>query len=167
MTSLETKRTLIEDITLEDAAFFVELMNSPGWLQYIGDRNITNAEDARHYLQKGFLQSYADNGFGYYVVRLKTNRVPIGTCGFLKKPTLDNPDFGFAFLPDYHGQGYALESCRAVLDFGIESFNFDVLDAVTMSANLASRRLLEKLGFHAGETKTDDGLLLYRWHNEI
>ncbi len=170
MNLIETKRTIIELITLDDAPFFVSLVNSPDWLRYIGDRNVMSNDDACQYLQNGFLRSYVDNGFGYYIVKIASNHVPIGICGFLKKPKLDNPDFGFAFLPDYYGQGYAIESCRAVLDYGIWSFDFSVLDAVTMPDNKPSIRLLEKLGFHhqgiwSADT-VDDELRLYRWQNE-
>ncbi len=170
MSLIETKRMSIERITLDDAEFFVSLVNSPDWLRYIGDRKVANRRDACRFLQNGFLRSCVDNGFGYYIVRTTPNRVPIGICGFLKKPKLDNPDFGFAFLPDYYGQGYAIESCRAVLDYGIRSFDFSVLDAVTMPDNKPSIRLLEKLGFHQrgiwSADTVDDELRLYRWQNE-
>ena len=171
MTPIETERTIIEPITLDDAPFFVSLMNSPGWLQFIGDRNIETSEDARRYLENSFLRSYAENGFGYYLVREKSSHEPIGTCGFLKKPTLENPDFGFAYLPDYAGRGYASESCRAVLNYGIGAFGFEVLDAVTMPQNVRSIRLLERLGFDRQTASIgsapDDELLLFRWHNTL
>ena len=163
----ETQRTTIEKITLSDAPFFLTLVNSPGWLQFIGDRNINNEDDARRYLENGFLRSYEQNRFGYYIIIKKETQEPIGTCGFLKKPSLENPDFGFAFLPDYSGQGYAFESCQAALEFGIQAFNFDVLDAVTMPNNERSILLLQRLGFRrVRQVKTDpadDELVLFRW----
>ncbi len=163
-----TERTVIEYITLDDAPFFVSLLNSPDWLRYIGDRQINTVEDASRYLQGGFVRSYADYGYGYYLIKALPDRVPVGICGFLNKPELDNPDFGFALVAEYYGQGYALESCRAVLDRGIQAFDFAVLDAVTKVANLRSIRLLEKLGFErlgvAAANVTGDDLLLYRWH---
>jgi RimJ/RimL family protein N-acetyltransferase len=167
MRMLETDRTVIDRITLEDAAFFVTLMNSPGWLRFIGDRSIADAADARRHLAERFLRSYEVHGFGYYVVRTAADRVPAGVCGFLKKPMLENPDFGFAFLPEHAGQGLAFESCRAVLEFGIATFRFDVLDAVTRADNVRSIRLLEKCGFHrlgplAGDP-ADEPDLLFRW----
>ena len=171
MSFVATERTVIDYITLDDAPFFVSLLNSPDWLRYIGDRQIKGIEDASRYLQRGFLRSYADNGYGYYLIKALPDRLPIGICGFLNKPELENPDFGFALAPDYYGQGYAMESCRAVLDRGIQAFDFAVLDAVTKQSNLRSIRLLEKLGFHrlglAAATTTDDNLLLYRWHRAV
>lgn len=163
---IETPRIIIEPITLNDAAFFVYLVNSPGWLQFIGDRNIKDEAAARRFLENGFLRSYTENQFGYYIVRIKENQDPIGICGFLKKPSLENPDFGFAFLPNFGGRGYAYEACQAVLEYGFQTFGFDVLDAVTMPDNVRSIRLLHKLNFHmVRQVKADpaeDALVLFR-----
>ena len=161
----ETDRTTIHRITLTDAPFVLRLVNSPEWLRYIGDRGVTSEREACDYLERGFLRSYSDYGFGYYAVKTRSD-VPIGICGFLKKPELSNPDFGFALLPDFCGQGYAFEACRAVLEFGVREFGFLVLDAVTMPENRRSISLLEKLGFEClDETvaSNESRLLLYRW----
>ena len=163
---LTTERTIIERISLEDADFILALVNSPGWIRFIGDRDISNLDDARRYLQDGFLKSCRDNGFGYYSVRLACTLEPVGICGFLKRPYLDNADFGFALLPDYFGRGLAYEACRAVLAYGARAFAFPVLDAVTVPDNLRSMRLLEKLGFERQDQGInmpgDECLLLYR-----
>ncbi len=171
MTIIETERIVIDRITLDDAAFFVELVNSPDWLHYIGDRNVSNVDDARRFLQDGFLKSYSDHKFGYYIVRTALDNVRIGICGFLQKPNLKNPDFGFALLPGYYGQGFATESCQAVLDYGINTFKFVMLDAVITPDNWRSRRLLQKLGFQPSgiiDTQTSENQrVLYRWQLAI
>lgn len=165
----ETDRTIINSITQDDAPFIFELVNSPDWVRFIGDRNVSNVDDACNYLRNGFLQSCADNGFGYYVARLKPDLLPIGIGGFLKKPNLENPDFGFALLPNYFRQGLALEYSRAILAYGIQKFGFRVLDAVTTLDNHRSIRLLEKLDFKEhGIIKSETGgndLRLFRWRN--
>ena len=171
MNVAKTARTIINYNTLDDASFFLTLANSPDWLRYIGERIVTNVQDACQYLENGLLQFYSDNRYGYYVVRTALDRVPIGICGFLKRQSLENPDFGFAFLPEYYGQGFAIESCRAVLEFGIGTFGFSVLDAVTSLENVRSIRLLEKLGLLQYGTvdgdNSEDQLTLYRWQQAI
>ncbi len=166
--NLTTPRSFIKTITLNDAPFFQALTNSPGWLKYIGNRGTKTLEDTENYLKRSFLKCYEDHGFGYYLITTKENH-PIGICGFLKKPTLEYEDFGFAFLPEYCGQGYALEASQAVLDYGIQTYGFQTLDAVTQSDNLKSKRLLEKLNFKYQrilESENDSTPLeLYRWSN--
>ena len=71
MTIAETQRLIITKITLEDAPFFVELMNTPHWLKYIGDRNIKTVQDAEENLKKGILKSYKEHGYGFYKLLLK------------------------------------------------------------------------------------------------
>ena len=164
---LKTERTVVERVALSDASFFFKLMNSPGWRRFIGDRGLADVEAARGVVCDAYLKVYAEHGFGYYVIRDTNDRAPMGIAGFLKKPTLSNPDFGFAMLPEYQGQGLAGEACAAILDFGIRTFGFPALDAVTQPDNLKSIRLLEQLDFRAAgrlESETEgDALLLYRW----
>ena len=50
---LETERLIIRQFKLSDASFIMQLLNSPGWLEYIGDRNIRTIDDAEAYLANG------------------------------------------------------------------------------------------------------------------
>ena len=166
MQILRTERTIIETIQLTDAEFFVSLVNSADWLRFIGDRKVNDVEDARRYLLAGFLKCYDENAFGYYLVRTLA-LTPIGICGFLKKAHLENVDFGFALLPDWYGLGLGYEAAKAVLDYGIRTFSFSVLDAVTSPDNVRSKRLLEKLGFNRiGESGNIENAELYRWRRD-
>jgi len=160
----QTERTEIATLRLEDAAFFLQLLNTPEWLRFIGDRKVHDRSQAETYLKNGFLKVQEERGFSYYLVR-NLGGAPLGTCGFLKKPNLKNVDFGFAFLPEFHGRGYGFEAGRAVLDYGIHRFGFQELDAVTVPENAASIGLLEKLGFEreGSVEDSDEELLLYRW----
>lgn len=143
---LQTERLTLRQFTLDDTAFIIELVNSPGWLENIGDRNIHSPEQALSYLQNGPMASYAQHGYGLYRVALKPNDVPIGMCGLLKRDTLPQPDIGFALLPDYSGKGYAYEAANAVRTLAFEQFNLPALLAITLPSNQASIRLLEKIG---------------------
>ena len=162
----QTSRTNIRKIELTDAPFFVDLMNSPPFLHYIGDRNVRDEAGAAKYLSNGMLKSYEQFGYGYYVVRTLDEK-PIGICGFLKKSFLDNVDFGFAFLPEYQGQGFGYEAGQATLQYGIRKYAFRALDAVTVPANRPSIGLLEKLGFafqsKTIQPETQEQLSIYRW----
>ena len=157
MALLQTSKTLIDTIEIEDAPFFVELLNSPGWLEFIGDRGVHTEADARRYLEDGFLLSYRTRCYGYYLIRIRTGE-PIGICGFMQKPWLEHPDFGFAMLPQFSGQGLAFEACMVVLDYGDRKFRFEQLDALVAPTNERSIRLLERLAFElVGPIQSDLG----------
>lgn len=143
---LETDRLTLRLLNEGDAPFILDLLNSPGWLVFIGDRNIRTTADAVGYLQDGPLNSYATHGFGLWLVALKIDGTPIGLCGLLKRDYLEHPDIGFAFLPEFMGRGYAFEVVSATLAYATEKLNIPVVLATVMPTNEKSIRLLEKIG---------------------
>ena len=154
----ETERLVIREIDENDAAFINELLNSPGFLRYIGDRGVRTDDDARAFIRDRYRTSYEDNGYGLYGVLLKNDGSPVGMCGFVRRDTLPGPDLGFAFLPEHEGKGYGQESSIAVLKFGRDELAFTDLYAITTLDNAASIKLLEKLGFTFDKTiETPDG----------
>jgi ribosomal-protein-alanine N-acetyltransferase len=147
----ETERLILRQFELTDAKFIVELVNSPGWLEFIGDRNIKTEEDAVNYLQSGPMKSYQDRGFGLSMVETKEG-TPIGMCGILKRDNLENPDIGFAFLPEFMGRGYAFEIVKATLTYAKTKLNFEIVLAITVPTNKKSIMLLEKIGLRFKQT---------------
>ncbi len=147
MTILETERLRLRKMVVADAEFIHGLMNDPAYLEYIGDKGVKTVADAENFLANRAIKSYEENGFGHYIVELKSDGTPIGTCGYVKRDELDDPDIGFAFLPEFRKHGYALESAKAILDFGIDVLGFKKLSAITTQHNDRSGLLLEKLGF--------------------
>jgi len=143
---LETKRLILRQFTTDDTKFILELVNSPGWLEFIGDRNIKTDEQAKKYLQNGPLKSYEQNGFGLSLVALKNEKLPIGMCGIIKRDHLENPDIGFAFLPEFTGKGLAFEMAAATMAYAKDQLKLPVIFAITVSENKTSIKLLEKIG---------------------
>jgi [ribosomal protein S5]-alanine N-acetyltransferase len=147
MTIIDTNRLVIRNITEQDFNFIFRLLNEPSWIKYIGDKGIKTEDDAKNYIQTGPLQMYKDFGFGLFLVTLKENGVPIGLCGLIKRPSLENIDLGYAFLPEYTGKGYAFEATKAVIQYGKEQLSIDKIVAITTIDNLNSEKVLLKLGF--------------------
>ena len=152
MKILETERLILREIDETDDVFMLDLLNQPSFIKYIGDRNVRDLEQAREFIETRYRKSYADYGFGLYAVELKIpdskdQNPVIGICGFVKRDTLPDADIGFAFLPQFERQGYALESAKAVMKYGEEKLNLKRVLAITTQNNESSGRLLEKLGF--------------------
>ena len=92
----------------------------------------------------------AERGYGFWPVEV------IGGAPFVGMVGLSNPDFTAPFLPaveigwrlaaDHWGRGYATESARAVLAFGFERLGLAEIVSFTTTANVRSRRVMEKLG---------------------
>ena len=144
--TLRTERLLIRPANTEDARFMLELLNSPGWIKYIGDRNVSNIDLAKTYIQERLIRSYQQNGHGLMVVE-DHSKNPLGLCGLLKRSYLEAPDLGFAILPQHEGQGYMYESSKAIIQEGISKLGLKEVYATTLKSNQRSQRLLRNLGF--------------------
>jgi len=142
-----TPRLSVRPFVLEDAPFVLELLNTPGWLQYIGDRNIRSLNDAREYLLNGPLHSYDRYGFGGWLVSLRETDAPAGICGLFRRDYLDQPDLGFALLPAYEGKGLAAEMAAATMVYARRALDYRQLYAIVQEDNQRSIRLLLRCGF--------------------
>lgn len=146
MNILETDRLRLRHLSPDDAGFILELVNEPAWLRFIGDRGIRTLDDAQNYIRNGPMESYSRFGFGLYLVGLKADGSPLGICGLIKRETLPDVDLGFAFLPNFWGQGYATEAASAALVFAQNTLGLKRIVAITHPDNDRSVRVLEKLG---------------------
>lgn len=142
-----TDRLNLKIITLEDDDFIKSLVNSKGWIENIGDRNIHSKQDALAYIDK-ILNT---ENFYYWVARIEEANKPIGIISFLKRSYLENFDIGFAFLPDFNNKGYAYEAASAVLTMVSKLPEFNIVLATTLFSNESSIKLLTKLGFRFKE----------------
>ena len=164
--TFETERLILKPTLDEDAEFIFELLNSPNWIKYVGNRNITSVENAREYIKFKMLPQLERLGFGNYTVVRKSDQAKIGICGLYNRDGLEGLDIGFAFLSEYEGKGYAFESANKLKQVAFDEFGITEIVAITTQDNVSSQRLLEKLGMRLiGTTKIpddDEELLLYK-----
>lgn len=145
-TILETERLLILEASHNDADFILQLLNSPSWLKFIGDKGVTTKKRALTYIDESLIDSYNKNGFGLYKLCLKSSLIPVGLCGFLQRDYLNHPDIGFALLPEFEGQGLMLEACHVLMNHAESTLKFECVMAIVLPINDKSCRLLEKIG---------------------
>lgn len=149
--SIITPRLQLAPLTPSDAPFMRQIVNTEGWIRFIGDRKVHSDEDARAYVSR----LLGTEHLLYRVVRLRETGQAIGVVSFMKRNYLDHFDLGFAFLPEYQQQGYAYEAAAAVLDFAHQTH--EIILATTLPDNTASIGLLTKLGFSPeGEIMPDN-----------
>jgi RimJ/RimL family protein N-acetyltransferase len=146
LTILETERLLLRQLSTEDAEFILELLNEPSFIRNIGDRGVRTIDDANSYILNGPVASYAKNGFGLYLVKLKETDESIGMCGLIKRDTLEDVDIGYAFLPRFWSKGYAVESARAVKEYARNAVGLKRIVAIVDPQNEDSIHVLEKIG---------------------
>lgn len=147
----QTSRLTIRQFNLNDAEFIVRLLNEKSFIENIADKQVRTINDAENYLTTGPMASYKNYGYGLYAVLLENNETSdeklIGMCGLLKRPELDYPDLGYAFLPEFCGKGYAKEAAEAVLKNDVIAHSLNTILAVTSLTNQSSHNLLKKINF--------------------
>lgn len=141
-----TPRLELRELTIDDAEFIFKLVNDPSFLTNIGDKGVRNLEDARSFIVDGPWRRKQPPGYGQFLVELKPDRTPIGVCGLLYREALAVTDVGMAFLPEYCRCGFGYEAGSAVLEYGHATLGVEAIVALTSKENLASIRLLAKLG---------------------
>ena len=163
--SFETERLRIVPTTEIDASIIYELLNTPKWIKYIGDRNVHSIDDAKVYIQKKMLPQLERLGYSNYTVIRKSDGEKVGTCGLYDREGLAGIDIGFAFLPQFEKNGYAFESVNKLLEVAIHDFRIKQISAITIKTNIASQKLLTKIGLTFKEyiriPNDDEELMLY------
>lgn len=141
-----------------DAAFIYGLVNEPDWLKYIGDRKVSNEQDAVQFINKSLNAKQSLDSLGLRVCCLpstglsgeNTNKdTPIGLCGLLKREYLDAIDIGYAFTYKYRGLGYGIEAATFFKTYAFNHLNVEKLYATVLKENKKSISLLEKLSFRS------------------
>jgi [ribosomal protein S5]-alanine N-acetyltransferase len=148
---IETARLRLRELTYDDAAFLVTLLNDPDFLLNIGDRRVRTEADARVYLDTGPLASYAAHGYGLWCAERSDTSQPIGLCGLLCRDSLPHPDVGYALVTEARGYGYAREAVAGVLAHARDVLKLPRVVAIVSPGNVRSSRVLEMQGYHAAE----------------
>lgn len=155
---LETRRLRLRKLTTADAPFMLALLNDPAFHHYIGDRGVQSEAQARDYIKNGAIASYAQFGYGMYLAELKSDGRAVGICGLLRRDGLDDPDLGFAFMPEFRSKGHASEAASAVLRYAVTTLALPRVVAIVTPDNQASIALLQKAGMRQdGTVRMPDG----------
>lgn len=156
---IQTERLLIRPINLGDKDFIYSLVNTDGWLKYIGDRNIKNIEDAEKYIQK----ILENTNYYYNVFEISETKQPIGIITFLNRDSQEFPDIGFALLPQFEKEGYTFEASKKYLDEIINTKLHKKIIGITIPENEKSIKLLRRLGlnFESSFSQENETLSLY------
>ncbi|PQB05292.1 GNAT family N-acetyltransferase [Aureitalea marina] len=152
---VETDRLILREFRPQDAEKMYLLNLDPEVIRYTGDPPFQSVQDASNFLT-GY-DDYKSNGYGRWAVLRKVDGEFIGWCG-LKKHQDGMVDIGFRFYRKDWGKGYATESAQATLNFGLEELALEEIVGRAARENLASIRVLEKLGMAYWKDAPCDGI---------
>jgi RimJ/RimL family protein N-acetyltransferase len=145
---LETERLILRRFTEADADHLFALDNDPEVMRYINGGTPTPHEVIENDILPGFIH-YDERcpAYGFWAVVMKTTGDFVGWFSFRpNKETPDEIELGYRFRKIAWGQGYATEGVRALIRKGFTELNVQCVVATTYEENLASRRVMEKVG---------------------
>ncbi len=156
MLILETERLRLRWFhgTDTDADFLRALLNDPGWLANIGERNVRTRRQARTWIATRHTATYGRLGFGFWAVERKSDGRLMGMCGLIKRDTLLEADVGYALMPEFRGHGYAAEAAAACVRYAFDVLGMAEVWGITGPSNAASAAVLRQCGLQdAGVTR--------------
>lgn len=145
MVTIETSRLTGRQIAASDWDFFHTLQTDPQVMYYVADIPSDEAIRAA-FTSRLPLWSPQSPHWLCLVVAEKATGKKLGLTGYIHRDT-DCAEVGFLFAPDAQGQGFGTESLKAVCDYAFREGGIKRLIATVTAGNLASRSLLEKVGF--------------------
>ena len=154
---LETSRLYLRQFIEADAALLRQLNSQPGVLQYIPETIPASDEEAKEILINIILPQYKNN-LGRWATHIKENNEFIGWCGLKWLKENDEIDLGYRFMPSAWGKGYATEAAKATLEYGHQNLQLKTIIAHAHIDNIASQKVLEKIGMQYVGEGIDEGL---------
>ena len=95
-----------------------------------------------------WLGHWAEHGFGVWIAEDRESGEPVGRAGLSwHRAWPDDPECGWWIAPEWQGRGLATEAGRAAVRFGFETLGVGRLVSICIEENVASRRVMAKLGF--------------------
>jgi RimJ/RimL family protein N-acetyltransferase len=138
-------------VELDDLAAFHRLVTDPHVRRYLMDGNVFPSEWSEERIRES-QALFARRGVGLWLVDEHPSGALVGFCGFLEFPTLHaEPQLVYALFEAFAGKGYATEMGRAAVEHARTKAGFGEIIASVDEPNVASARVLAKLGFeHTG-----------------
>lgn len=145
--TIATARLQLRDLEERDIPQLFWLRSNDRVMQYIDvEKPATEADSALHYER---LKSGPKNNTGIsWAITLKEAGEMIGNIGLFNiQKEHYRTEIGYFLHPDYHRKGIMFEAITAVCDFAFSKMKIHSIEANVNPENIASRKLLEKIGF--------------------
>jgi RimJ/RimL family protein N-acetyltransferase len=146
---LETPRLALRRFTMADADDLVSLDADPDVMRFVTGGAPTSREQIENEVLPAFLGYYQRyEGFGFWAAVEKRTGEFLGWFHFRPRPGAvpGEVELGYRLRKSAWGKGYATEGSHALIGKGFSEFGVQRVVAEAMAVNVASRRVMEKVG---------------------
>jgi [ribosomal protein S5]-alanine N-acetyltransferase len=141
-----TERLSLRPHRPSDVPFMMQLNSDPEVVRYTGDAAFASDDEARAVVAR-LARQFEDYRMGRFIVSDRETGEKLGWCGLRWHDDHGVADLGYRFFRKHWGRGYATEAAAACIRYAVEELLLSRLVAHAMLENVASVRVLEKLGF--------------------
>jgi len=143
---LLTPSLILRALQLSDLDDLYEYASDPEIDHYVPWEHYKHSEEARNNLNE-FLEEYQKDGLGAWGIEHRADNKLIGIINTsIPHRTNRRVEMGYTISRAYWGRGFATEAVQAVIQFGFEKMDLVRIEAVVLPDNIASARVLEKVG---------------------
>jgi RimJ/RimL family protein N-acetyltransferase len=161
---IETPRLKMRQFTLDDLDAVYAFSINEEVTKYTGDLGMVKTkQDAIDVITHVWQAEYKKYGYARYALLCKETDKVIGFCGIKYLPEEQRPDVGYRMLPEYWGKGLGFEAVKATMDYAKTVLKLDNIMAEAVVENIASNKILLKVGLKHVDTYERDGLTLNRY----
>lgn len=144
---MESKRLILKNINSQDIEFVYKHFSNEIVCKYLYDEEPVKSMEEAHGIID-FYKEPVNTGRNRWIIYLKENQLPIGTCGFhCWNPASFKADIGYDLAYDYWGKGIMTEALNSAIESGFKNMGLNRIQAYVSTENEKSYRLLEKLNF--------------------
>ncbi|MCI8327804.1 MAG: GNAT family N-acetyltransferase [Lachnospiraceae bacterium] len=161
---IETERTYLREMTVEDLDDLYEIYAQPGITDYV-EPLYEDREEEKEYTKAYIQHMYSYYGYGMWLVCDRQNDLIIGRAG-LNIQEIEGTielEMGYLIRKEYQRKGYALEVCTAILNYAKKELDFQKINCLVKKGNQISEKLLEKLGFFWESEIEIRGIIMERY----
>lgn len=148
---LTTERLLLREFTLDDVPVVFEIFQREDVNEWLETSPMQSIEDAEARVRSRIGLFNDGMGFRWAIALREDPGKLIGSCGFFSvRRGTQTVEAGYELHPDFWRRGIMTEALRAVIQFSFgmqDLMQVHRIEALVAPGNLASNRLLEKLGF--------------------
>jgi len=157
-----TARLTMRAWSLDDAHALCRILAEKDVLRYFPDPNPPDHPRVERFISAQ-LRHWDDHGYGWWALEPRVERELIGWCGLQYLPDTDETEVAFLLSRRYWGRGLASEAARESLRFGFGERGLERIVAIVHPENVASQRVIEKLGMSFVDKSEYFGMEVYRY----
>lgn len=153
---LETDRLFLRQFCESDFEDLYSLFSDPDVMRFVG-YGVQDRQDTKRILRR-MMRHWQKHGFGIWALILKADGKFVGRCGIGHLHNMKDVELAYALARPYWGQGLATEAVRQTLQYAFEVLRLPRVLGVARPENLASRKVMEKVGMTFQRFGEYDGL---------